>query len=506
MKETIQHGRLAGQGFDAGGHPDADQMTAFVEQALPAHAREEMLAHLAVCGECRATVAMSLPPEAVATMRVEEPRRRAWFAGWGWVWPAGAALAALAVFAVYLRHEAVVGKDKTEQVAVSHAPEFAEQAGRSLATTSSKVAAAGQKAPAKVGAEERRRASDHAPALMTNQPAAPEAGVREEMEAPASQAAAAPVPKLPAATGGPLPALQAGVMGGNNALKKAEAVRAELTLPSGLQVLSMASQGQEVLAIDARNAVFLSVDAGQHWRAVAVRWAGRAVKAETVSYGGGSGFHGSQGGRMAALGSVGGAALPRQPVEGAVPQRAAGERAKSPLDALRPPDAEVAAQKQASGGQAQSGKGRLTGTVTDRSGAAVPGATVTVSDEEGKPARTVVTDRDGGYLADGLAPGAYDVKTEATGFAQQVAKDVVVQGAEPAVKNVTLNVGASTESVEVTASAPVIETESAVLTTPAARKAKAKAAAAPVFAITTDRGEQWTSADGMEWKKAGTRD
>ena len=42
-------------------HPDADQIGAFVEQALPEHEREQMLDHLAVCAECRAIVALSLP-------------------------------------------------------------------------------------------------------------------------------------------------------------------------------------------------------------------------------------------------------------------------------------------------------------------------------------------------------------------------------------------------------------------------------------------------------------
>jgi hypothetical protein len=42
-------------------HPDGDQISAFVEHALPGHEREQMLEHLAVCAECRAIVALSLP-------------------------------------------------------------------------------------------------------------------------------------------------------------------------------------------------------------------------------------------------------------------------------------------------------------------------------------------------------------------------------------------------------------------------------------------------------------
>ena len=56
-------------------------------------------------------------------------------------------------------------------------------------------------------------------------------------------------------------------------------------LPSGLPVLSSATHGRQVVAIDVRNAVFASTDGGAHWTAVPTVWAGRAVKADLVSYG-----------------------------------------------------------------------------------------------------------------------------------------------------------------------------------------------------------------------------
>jgi len=49
--------------FQTGQHPDADQLSAFVEHALPVHEHEWMLAHLAVCPDCRSVVAVSMPPE-----------------------------------------------------------------------------------------------------------------------------------------------------------------------------------------------------------------------------------------------------------------------------------------------------------------------------------------------------------------------------------------------------------------------------------------------------------
>jgi hypothetical protein len=81
-------------------HPDADQLNAFAESALPAHEREETLAHLAVCAGCREVLRLSLPAmeEVAAPVRV----RRPWFSGWNLVWPI-AVLAGLIVGVQYVR-------------------------------------------------------------------------------------------------------------------------------------------------------------------------------------------------------------------------------------------------------------------------------------------------------------------------------------------------------------------------------------------------------------------
>src|ERR1700728_3108927 len=83
-----------------GYHPDADQISAFVEQALPAHERERMLDHLAMCPDCRAIVAISLP-------EIEEPAhpvraaRKPWWTSWTLAWPVAGALAAVVFFVAY---------------------------------------------------------------------------------------------------------------------------------------------------------------------------------------------------------------------------------------------------------------------------------------------------------------------------------------------------------------------------------------------------------------------
>src|SRR5579871_2604433 len=83
-----------------GHHPDADQINAFVEHALPAHEQQQMLAHLAVCPECRATVAMSLPPEEVSTASAVQAPRAYWLVVWRFAIPA----TALAVITLSVMH------------------------------------------------------------------------------------------------------------------------------------------------------------------------------------------------------------------------------------------------------------------------------------------------------------------------------------------------------------------------------------------------------------------
>src|SRR5580658_2198431 len=112
----------SGHSFGAPGvHPDADQLSAFVEHVLPVHERNDVLAHLAACRDCRETVAMALPAAevfeqtaaaaaavpaaavmAAAPINVAAPPRRAWFARWTILLPAAAAVAALGLFVAYV--------------------------------------------------------------------------------------------------------------------------------------------------------------------------------------------------------------------------------------------------------------------------------------------------------------------------------------------------------------------------------------------------------------------
>ncbi|MGB6720261.1 MAG: carboxypeptidase-like regulatory domain-containing protein, partial [Terracidiphilus sp.] len=227
-------------------------------------------------------------------------------------------------------------------------------------------------------------------------------------------------------------------------------------LPSRLSVLSIANYGGKVLAIDARNAVFLSADSGRHWKPVRAAWQGRAIKADLVSpsVGFGAGAMSSRGNMVSFAGR---------------------DRSLAPA-----------------------GNASLTGTVTDRSGAVIPGATVVVTDPATKIAQTVKTDADGRYVAGGLAGGAYNLEAQAPGFAALRLGGVRVDALQPNVANLTLNVGAVSQTVTVEAAPQASRSVSAARLSAVAPPAALPAL--PVFEITTDAGDRWTSADGETWK------
>src|ERR1044071_6830683 len=79
---------------------------------------------------------------------------------------------------------------------------------------------------------------------------------------------------------------------------------------------------------------------------------------------------------------------------------------------------------------AQTVFGRISGTVTDSSGASVPGAKVTITHEASGIARSVTTDDTGFYIATNLPVGAYIVTADAPGFqgGQRSGNQLVAEG------------------------------------------------------------------------------
>jgi hypothetical protein len=107
----------------------------------------------------------------------------------------------------------------------------------------------------------------------------------------------------------------------------------------------------------------------------------------------------------------------------------------------------------------QKDAGSIVGAVKDASGAVISHAKVTVSDvERGIDFKTITND-EGEYVAGPLKVGRYTVTVEQTGFKRAVSVPVDLDVQQRVVINITLQVGQISESIEVTGSAPLLETE-----------------------------------------------
>src|SRR5216683_460359 len=98
------------------------------------------------------------------------------------------------------------------------------------------------------------------------------------------------------------------------------------------------------------------------------------------------------------------------------------------------------------------------GTVTDPTGAAVVGASVTVKNAAQGIARSATTGASGGYEVPALPPGVYSVQVTMKGFQSQQAKDLILAVSQNSVQNFSLAVASSSEVVTVEATAPLVET------------------------------------------------
>lgn len=103
---------------------------------------------------------------------------------------------------------------------------------------------------------------------------------------------------------------------------------------------------------------------------------------------------------------------------------------------------------------------RVTGTVLDPSGAAVPNATVTLTNEATNVSFTTQTTNTGTYVFDSVQVGTYTITVEKQGFKRFVSKGNVVQINQPATIDVTLEVGEVSEVVTVESTAELVQTSS----------------------------------------------
>ena len=108
--------------------------------------------------------------------------------------------------------------------------------------------------------------------------------------------------------------------------------------------------------------------------------------------------------------------------------------------------------------QSQGANGAIEGTVTDSSAGVLPGVTVTVTNVGTGLERSMVTNEKGLYRAPLLPLGTYKVVAELQGFKRFEQAGITLSVGQSAVVNVTLNVGAVSETITVNADSPLIDT------------------------------------------------
>lgn len=111
----------------------------------------------------------------------------------------------------------------------------------------------------------------------------------------------------------------------------------------------------------------------------------------------------------------------------------------------------------------QTVQGVITGTITDPTGGVVPNATVTITNVGTNATQTTTSASDGAYRFSLVPPGTYTLEVKAASFAVVRASGVVVQASQTVPFDVKLELAKTSETIEVTAEAPLVQTASSDL-------------------------------------------
>jgi len=109
------------------------------------------------------------------------------------------------------------------------------------------------------------------------------------------------------------------------------------------------------------------------------------------------------------------------------------------------------------------GYGTISGTVTDPSGAVVTGATVIATEVQTGNTTTADSGRDGRFVFSSLLPSGYSLSVTAAGFEHYAQKGIVLEADQALTVNITLKVGAQTQTVSVSADAQQVDTTTGTL-------------------------------------------
>ncbi|MGH9783019.1 MAG: carboxypeptidase-like regulatory domain-containing protein, partial [Terriglobia bacterium] len=100
----------------------------------------------------------------------------------------------------------------------------------------------------------------------------------------------------------------------------------------------------------------------------------------------------------------------------------------------------------------------IQGTITDSTGAVIPGAMIAVTNLETGLQRSVSSNNSGLYVLPNLPPGRYRVQVSQAGFQTSIREDIMLVVGQQQVLNTSLQVGEVTQQVTVTEEAPLVDT------------------------------------------------
>ena len=106
---------------------------------------------------------------------------------------------------------------------------------------------------------------------------------------------------------------------------------------------------------------------------------------------------------------------------------------------------------------------QVSGQVSDPNGAAIPGASVRMTEVDRSVVHTVMTDANGNYLLPGLPVGHYKLEISKQGFKTYLLKEIVLQVNDHVSFNAPLQIGSVAETVEVASEAPLVQTENSAI-------------------------------------------
>src|ERR1700688_2000463 len=103
--------------------------------------------------------------------------------------------------------------------------------------------------------------------------------------------------------------------------------------------------------------------------------------------------------------------------------------------------------------------GNISGTVSDSSGASIPGATVTLTNLDKNDKNQITTNASGSYSFVNISPARYKIQVEKSGFKNFVRQPIIVEIESGLKIDIVLPVGAASETVEVTGETPLLQPE-----------------------------------------------